>query len=452
MIVLFLLFTSIIPLDHFSYPILKRFETEGVFTLPNTKPYYREDIIELIKVIDTNRLSKIDSYLFEKLRKEFIERRHLLYNRDPELSYAFSPDVFISYEKGQKFLGQVNLSGWIESKILFLQEELKPAHFYNMDTSEIPSRVWKGHTTIEVATGVIGLNIHPFRILMGREKLLYGRGLLISSNSSALDLLGGELVRLPFRISSFFSFLGSKRYFFSHRLDIGFSYLKLGFSEVVVCADSLYFQYFIPLIPYYLVQYNSYRDDNILWAIDATLLFKGIKLYGELLIDDYMYEPTPGPDKLGFNIGTEFAHSSGIGGFLEYTFIDKWTYTHKRPENAYTKDGRVIGYSIGSDADLLKLGLHYWVFKSFLLITQASYQRKGEGKVDEPYEGGDVNPPFPSGVVEYRTLLELKIHYEPYWRVFFEPSIRWESIKNKGNVRGDDSKEFGLGISLGCHF
>ncbi len=451
MIALIFLFSYIIPLDHFSYPILERFETEGILTLPNIKPYYREDVLKILKRIDTTKLSRKDAYLFSKLKRVLIEESHILYHRDPELSYGFSPETSILYEKGGEFFGSLNLAGWLESKHILLQEELKPYHFYNIDTSEVPSRVWKGHTGIEVATGLIGVNLYPFRMVMGREKLLYGRGLLISPCPLSLNILGGEFIRPPFHLSSFFSPLDNKRYLLSHRLDIISPHLKFGFSEVVIVADSLYFEYLIPVIPYYLVQYNSRRDDNILWAIDATLLFKGLSFYGELLIDDYMYEPTPAPNKLGFNIGMRFASPSGIGGFLDYTFIDKWVYTHKRPKNAYTKDGRIIGDSLGPDADLFILNLNYWILKNFSVITQASYQRKGEGRVDEPYQGGDVNPPFPSGVVEYKTLLEIKIHYEPHWRVFFEPWIGWERIKNKKNTRGDDSEGFLGGISLGCH-
>lgn len=451
MILLVLLFSYIIPLDHFSYPILERFETEGILTLPYIKPYYREDIVKILKRVDTNKLSRKDSYLFSKLRREFIEESHILYHKDPKLSYGFSPETFILYEKGGKFFSSLNLSGWLESKYILLQEELRPYHFYNIDTSEVPSRVWKGHTGIEIPTGVIGLNLYPFRIAMGRERLLYGRGLLISPNPFSLDILGGEIIRPPFHLSSFFSPLGNSRYLFSHRIDIISPYLKLGFSEVVISADSLCFDYLIPVIPYYLVQYNLRRDDNILWSIDATLLFKGLRFYGELLIDDYMYESTPAPNKLGFNIGMKFAYPSGIGGFLDYTFIDKWVYTHKKPQNSYTKEGMIIGDSLGPDADLLRLSLNYWILKNLYLITQVSYQRKGEGRVDEPYKGGDTNPPFPSGIVEHKTLLEIKIHYEPYWRAFLEPLIGWERIKNKGNIRGDNSEGFLAGIRLGCH-
>jgi hypothetical protein len=108
---------------------------------------------------------------------------------------------------------------------------------------------------------------------------------------------------------------------------------------------------------------------------------------------------------------------------LNYTYVDKWVYTHDVTDNAYERNGRCLGFPLGNDVDKLSFSLRYENKYGVRPRLEINFIRKGEGSIYLPYEveGGPINPSFPSGIVETTFEIRCGIDY---------------TLKKRFNVRG----------------
>jgi len=309
--------------------------------------------------------------------------------------------------------------------------------------------------------GFLSWETDPVRVSAGRIPQMWGPGrftqLLISTNSPALDML-----RVSLDIGSFLSFTGllssldsdSGTYLVAHRLDVvPARNLRIGLSEAVLWkSEGLDLAYMNPVLPWYPVQWNERIDDNAFLAMDA--LWKpvsGLALYGELLIDDIQYENTGGvPDKLAWTIGADAADpGTGLAGVLEYTRIDRYVYSQRRPRNYYLHDGRVIGSGLGPDADRVTLSLGSATLWPLALRLTADHARRGEGTVTEGWpDSVQSGGAFPSGTVEYTTGAVLDASYFVSDRLEAHGSVSRSWVRNLDHVHGVDGGGTGGSFEL----
>ncbi len=471
MILLYLFFCSqTIPLDSWVYPVLDRFETKGYLGFANIRPYDRKELAEKLRGVT---VTGIDSLYLEELKQEL----------SPEIGYSFKkrlvarpfaraadearlnflPGLFFNYDNLPRNQAGVNLVGWGDVRPFDFSGKIRIGHFFSgFDSMAVDGRAWRNNA-FEIESAVLTLAPHNpaghyFNLSLGKSPFFYGPaqfgGLVLSPNAFGLDCVNLQVHVADYYFTTFFSVLESGRYLSSHRLDLVKPRFKLGFTEMVLYARTIEFEYLIPLIPYYASQHLKHRDDNIIWAIDGSFLLRGIKFYGELLIDDFMFEPTPAPNKLGYTVGLKAADPLKIPGVdlvLEYTRVDKWVYTQRDSLNRYVRNletNRTLGHFIGPDADLSRIELSKR-FNYFLAVdATVSLERRGEGRIDRSFEQeqGSWTPPFPSGIVETRFEPGLGLDIRPHWSFEIKPRIGYEWIKNRSNVRGDDRR--GLRLSL----
>ncbi|MBN2587175.1 MAG: hypothetical protein JXA64_11250 [Candidatus Fermentibacteraceae bacterium] len=301
----------------------------------------------------------------------------------------------------------------------------------------------------------------PVAVSFGRIPQRWGPGrftqLLLSDNGPPLDML-----RIELRILEDLEFTGltatvdsdSGTYLTAHRLDITpTANLRIGLSESILFkAGSLDFAYMNPVIPWYPVQWNERDDDNAFICLDASWKpVPGLETYGEFLIDDIQYENDGNrPDKLGWTTGLSgFLKPLGLGAVIEYTRIDRYVYSQRRPCNFYLHRGEIIGSGLGPDADRATLSLGTAAAWPVLAEVTLEHTRHGEGTVQEGWpDSVAAGGKFPSGIVEHTSGVQIHLGWYPsdFLEVHGMAGNEW--VRNRGHVTGESDNRFDTSLEI----
>ena len=180
--------------------------------------------------------------------------------------------------------------------------------------------------------------------------------------------------------------------------------------------------YLNPLLPFYASQFNAssdrdpeFGDDNVMIGFDALWSPRpGWSVYGELLVDDFRYDPdSPDPHALGWVGGVHRAGLWERGEWrVEYARIGRYAYTHLLQEQQYTHFGRSLGYSTGNDADVVQASAAWWPSHDSRVSLRFEQRRKGDTGVDDRYRG-ETDTSFLQGVAEVRR----SVTVAGWWRI-----------------------------------
>lgn len=209
------------------------------------------------------------------------------------------------------------------------------------------------------------------------------------------------------------------RYLAGHRLDAHLGYgLRVGIFETVIFGGpgrAVDFFYLNPIIFFHSSQLNEGMDDNTFLGFDFT--YKpagGLKIYGQVLVDDYQIDsqlPSDRePDEIAFQIGIyKLDIIRGLDFRAEYERVTNRTFNQVLGRNRYIYHGQLISGALGNDYDKLSLNFDRWLAEFRLVKAGLSYLRQGEGRVlsgwSTPWldSDGDYSEPFPTGTV-WKTL------------------------------------------------
>ncbi|MDI6741007.1 MAG: capsule assembly Wzi family protein, partial [Candidatus Edwardsbacteria bacterium] len=388
-----------LPLDHWAYPILERFETKGWITLPPNKPFTRVEalnaIAPLFKIknepdsatydgvtrgvsiisieVPVGIPGTIDRTNFFRFYRELSElNRHHTRPDDVEsdmfafrntgfpdlalgLDASVTPTAVASKGNEPKYSARGEIDLWGRFRATPAQEFLFDQRLAFIAEKEETKARRISSTTQTWRDGKFGIDYSYFRyanpyvsVTAGRRQFWWGQGIngtmLLSTNAPAFDAVSfrAQYKRLGFE--SFFGILSTEqqRYFSGHRGTLRLPWhFTAGFSEVVVYkAKNIDPVYVNPILPYYGTQWNEREDDNILWNLDLKwTLGHGFKAWGELLMDDVQYEQNPpAPQKLGFLLGAHWADPFKLPDTdlkAEWAGNQKWVYTQRKYENRY---------------------------------------------------------------------------------------------------------------------
>ena len=301
-----------------------------------------------------------------------------------------------------------------------------------------------------------------FNFLLGRSFVRWGPGatgsLLLSDFSRPLDQLYADFrykwLRFFFLTASLNPISVNRtianRYFSAHRLNFQLGKnIWLGISETIIyggpnAAPQLPFH--IPVIFYHGVGLNGPTLANTMGSIDISYYpAKNMHLYGELLIDDIQLEKSGPvdlePDEWGFLIGIQGAYQRF---FLETEYVRVTNRTYKTPDlwERYTFRNDPLGYYLGNDFDHLWIKCNYWLRSDFRLQTKFQFIRRGEGRIDTPFDtpwmstppGGSYEEPFPTGIVEKLSRFQLELRWHPERSFGYgEVHLGYENINNIEN-------------------
>ncbi|MCP4684434.1 MAG: capsule assembly Wzi family protein [bacterium] len=330
---------------------------------------------------------------------------------------------------------------------------------------------WRGLAG-SVRQAFVAYNTDRFDLIAGRYGGFWGprRSLLFSSGQN-LDGFGyslrwGRLVisyrlarldgRTPERdgVESF-----ENRYLAAHRYDFHISpKLTVGLFETVVFGGpgrQLELFYLNPLIFFHGTQLNESLDDNTMVGFDFSFKPKaGIKLYGQVLVDDLQFdsrvESDKEPDQLGIVSGGYFADViENTDVRLEYSRVSNWTFNQRFERNRYLNDGTPVGSALGNDYDRIELAVIRWLQDFLSVSANLSYWRQGEGRVDAEWTmpwlevEGNYSEPFPTGVVQKTLAASLGAKGFLCDHFFFDLEAGFDRIENRLHVKGvDDTLPF----------
>ncbi|MBN2621329.1 hypothetical protein JXB22_09610 [candidate division WOR-3 bacterium] len=448
MILVFWMISYTLPYDS---PVTDRIEylhTRGLIEVPMSRPYFLHWLVP-----------QIDSIILYERVLTAADRRAL------ELLTPF-------FTKSETFSATFHLSGLYEKEPLYyhgmldyraggrLFNNLYFSHGMRFQrASEIDSfgpKPWRD-LQVYMTEGLIQYYIGSAYVQAGRTNYLHGYGdgssLLLSLDRQGYD---GCALFIPARFLEFYTIFAvidapRERYLTIHRLGLRLgTFLSLGFSEALLFCRPFEPLYVNFLLPYYLTQWGTFRNDNIQWCFDARVRILGTTVFGELLIDDYMFEDDPYPDKLGWKTGFRSCFFDRFMTKFSYTFVDKWVYTHRYTQNIYEKDGLPIGYPLGNDVDRVIFSTSFVNRLHCHPRVYLEYTRKGEGSIFRPYEeeGGTWTPPFPSGVVEKKLDLRFGIEYAFKNNIYIQADIGKVWWENYGHEAGNDVDDTVLTAAL----
>ena len=211
--------------------------------------------------------------------------------------------------------------------------------------------------------------------------------------------------------------------------------------------------YLAGVIPYILVQRLETQDDpdsigalrnNIMLGADAAWRpLPGMRLYGELLIDDLHAKTSANPDKVAFQLGIEGVGTIGRarlswGG--EVTRLSRYVYTSYFGR-AYEAQGRPIGFPTGPDARRMSLRAAWDPGADWQIRGRLAQTDKGENDLGDPYVPGSPRfRPFSfEGVVEQARTAELGLRWWPASGVDLSAWAGYRRVEHARHVVGANS-------------
>lgn len=262
-----------------------------------------------------------------------------------------------------------------------------------------------------------------------------------------------DLVRLDSRWKKFrFVFAHAnlrapqRKFLAAHRLEImPFSNFLFGIGEAVVYGDrGAEFQYLNPLMLYHAAEHLLGDKDNNVLTLDFTYYpGRGLKLYGEIFIDDLSLEFPLGTywgNKLAYLAGAFWAQPFGWREAdlrVEYGRIDPFVYTHDFPQNVYEQDGEGLGSRFGPNADRLALDLGWQPHRDLRLNGQFRFQRNGRGDLFTPHKPEDGNAKgFLKGTLVKTFDLNFTLENQIWRDVYLGLEFEWERRQNAGFTAG----------------
>ena len=469
-----------IPLDSWVYSVIDELYVQGF--LPklhkNIKPYTRGEIAEYLvevgkKVEDKSLiLTDYQSWLFEKLNKEFNWEIKALGEEKNQVKYGINPYFYFTQNRADTSWtrGKLNLEGAFQwKKRLVLKDRITIDTKAEKETN-IYGKKWGEDLTGVFDASYIQLNLKHLSFLFGRDYVRFGPGqkdfLLLSGFSPPLDMLKMEGRVGKFGLLFFAAVLDRmtlkdipfKRYFSAHCLTFKPKpWLELGASEVIVYGGedrSIEPYYLNPILFYYGEQWNSGYDDNPLWGFDFSFTrLRNTEIYGELLVDDLQYDFKSEPQQIGYRLGFFRANLFNRGLLnLEYERISNWVYGQNKPYNRYTFHNIGMGSFLGPDGDFIYLNFLYHLNYDFQFGFSGEYRRKGEGGIETPQPGAVPKTKFPSGIVENTKSLQLECLYQPNVNLMIKADLGYNQVDNFQNQKNKNQDNLFFKLRLNYNF
>ncbi len=330
------------------------------------------------------------------------------------------------------------------------------------------SSAWRiGWTADTVSSASLAWHGGDVSWLAGREVTGWGPlgtgGQLFSENAGGFDRIQFSLAYRTLRFTKLVGWLDGDRSIVGTRIDIlSRPNLRIGFSESIIITGGPYWPYIVDPVPFIINEYLEQQlrpasGDNQLNTIDAEWVVRpGLRLYGELLIDD-LTVPTPTadfPSRWGASVGGQMIEANGGSLELSYGLVTNWTYTDSDPtSNNYLLRGVPLAQPLGDDFDIIHIRwapspdpgrVAFW----------GSAVRKGEGRIGVIWTSQNEawQDLFLSGVVEYSTILGLDVPFGSGdgWTGTVGPWVAFRT--NAGHIAGATRTDVGITLTAQWSF
>jgi len=358
-----------------------------------------------------------------------------------------------------------------EREAAYLKNDLR----YNYKLNENPKE-----TFFDETQGYMTADFDLIRFKYGRDRMNIGYGtdkIILGNGVPIFDYIGMD-INYKFFSYSFFhgQLLGDgyyandtvtggvhvleSKYMAYHR--IGFNLSKsfnFGVGEIVIYGERpIDLSYLNPFTFYKSIEHSNRDRDNAMLFFDVNnKSFKGLKIYGTLLIDDITFE------KLGTGWwGNQTILDAGVNSELlygiipmtiklQYTRIDPYVYTHRLIRNNFTSYGYNLSSFTQPNSELFLTEINYRFNNRLQFSLSYDYKIHGAnpltpaGSVKENV-GGNLNlghrtfdsetVKFLDGFKEYSRLYSFSLVYEPINEYYITADINYlneslQTVKNE---------------------
>ena len=470
--------------SHWIYDDIRYLQQRGMLwgLSPLEQPYRATDVGYWV----AEKSGKVGKYKSEKVKRfagmkglgvgDFTLRIEDLLKRMPDrdeeiLFWLQSGNVYLKGENVNQYVGRqrgtigMRVRSWLEVYDTFVLDNR-----LDEDRSYL-GKTQSGYAAYsEQAYGLASFK--NFRFKLGRDFIRWGPGrdatLLISDYGRPMDQLMASYHSKYFSFTWFTASLDAKlgdkgiragRYLTAHRLEVRpWKYLYIAVSEAILYGGPAYgynIAYLNPFIFYHGVQLNGPDGGNTIGTVSfAFMPTTSFYLYGELLVDDIQLEKSgPGdlePNEIGYLAGGNWADPLSISGldvYAEYTRITNRTFNTLQPWEKWLHRNRPIGHFLGNDFDRLLAGFSYWPRPEYRLQFQFEKRRRGEGRIEKPFDtpwqsvpiGQDYSEPFPTGIVEKSNILSIDFVWQPGLWIRMRGMGRYWKIENRENEIGKEA-------------
>ena len=487
-----------LPLDHWAYGFIERMEARGILSdIKNgTKPFSRKRMAALVTQIEETfkenpgALSRIEAQYLERLKGELWDELQdsgtqvRSYEKEPHLyswngdaglfhldalaggSMAFRSSGAAEAERRvtQPYYGAAargrfwNIGFYSDNRIY--SEWGSGKYFQNYDASAgYPRNAEKdsSRATWDLSDSYFVFGIRGIQIEYGRDNVAWGpsqsNGLMFSGLAPSMDMLR---IRFDIGPALFTWFHGQVRgdsrqkWISAHRIEFTPARgVSIGIHDAVVYANrGLEPAYLNPVLPFLVSQHSLGDRDNVAFGLDAALSrIRGLKLYGELFVDDFTSPwgifSNDWANKLAFKAGGVWMDPAGLrnaGLRAEYTRIEPFVYTHYLSSNAYENYNIGLGSDLQPNSDRILLQWDQWFSLSLRGGAGFSAVRHGLGDRRTPHtaEDGETKH-FLGGTVESTERIGIRLEYEPVRDLVFRCEAANVRTRNRGLAAGADA-------------
>ncbi len=215
----------------------------------------------------------------------------------------------------------------------------------------------------------------------------------------------------------------------AHRLEFRpWPFLGIGMQEMAVTAGRpMDWTYAIPFIPIKYAEHQLGDRDNSAVGLDLEFLFRGGRVFGELMVDDWSgWDLDFWGDKYAYTLGAEAAGFPFAASRLqaEYAHVEPWVFTHRLPDHQMQHFGALLGSGIPANSHALRAAWeHALRFDLDLRLEYAFMQRDAASRGSSLFDVHDnatdgTKKVFLGGTVETRNAVQVSGTWR--WRRFVE--------------------------------
>jgi hypothetical protein len=309
------------------------------------------------------------------------------------------------------------------------------------------------------------------RLQAGHTWLRWGPGawgtMALSDGAPAFDVIEARVpvpghMQLDWFVASLDPLAQS--YLAGHRLELRpASNVDLSFSELArFDGTGSAPQYLLPLVPYSLIEKrllksasasadstDRWAKNNVMWAADVAWRWRpGVRVYGEVAVDDISFSSEKRPRALAWQLGFEARRVRGGRAWTargEYARVYQYTYSvFHRHDFAFA--GYSTAFPLGTDVDRANARLEYRTSPEWAFGAEGTYRRKGEGQLGDFYVPGSgaVNNMVLTGVLDVDARAGVTADWSPAPGLSAGLTAGWARVTALSHVRGaDESAPYG---------
>jgi hypothetical protein len=314
-----------------------------------------------------------------------------------------------------------------------------------------------GDDYFDETSGFLAADFKYINFKIGRDRINIGYGPIKTIYSANPPLMDYFFLAIKYKLFSFNYYHGqllgttrtiedslqgglryaTEKYFVYHRIGLNFSkHFTLGIGEIAIYSRrNLDLSYLNPFNYFKSVEHaNQDRDNTFLFLDFTNNSIKGLKFYGEFLIDDLDFGKIGTGwygNKTLVNLGI---HSSILYHYLpidlkfQYIRIEPYVYAHRIFDNNFTNLDYPIVFPIEPNSYNLFFGLNYFPHYRWNFEIGFYYAVHGANITDEnnyviKNVGGSIhlgrrpidsdNVKFLDGLLEYKRTVTFSASFEP---------------------------------------